>query len=253
MDDFKKYLQQRSDDLDVDIPRDRVWQGINKELNPAKPMAALVYIKWAVAACVIALAGFGGYMLLNKPVASYQLPVASNKEQVTNSKQKLQEEPTRLQPTTTEQLVASNEVRPNTDIQNVKLKNQDSRKTSNLKPQTSKSSNTLSALEQVETSFTQVINLQKAKVNTTPLIAENPGYFNDFAIEMKRMERDEQNIKRDIRKGGLTDELLDQLINVYQQKLNMLKQLQNEIHKTNNRFKQNRGPVDSTKPYFLNI
>jgi hypothetical protein len=67
------------------------------------------------------------------------------------------------------------------------------------------------------------------------------------------MERDEQNIKRDIRKGGLTDELLDQLINVYQQKLNMLKQLQNEIHKTNNRFKQNRGPVDSTKPYFLNI
>jgi hypothetical protein len=105
----------------------------------------------------------------------------------------------------------------------------------------------------VENSFTQVINLQKAKVNTTPLIAENPGYFNDFAIEMKRMERDEQSIKRDIRKSGLTDELLDQLINVYQQKLNMLKQLQNEIHKTNNRFKQNRGPVDSTKPYFLNI
>ncbi len=253
MDDFKKYLQQHSDELDVDMPRDKVWLGINKELNPAKPMAALVYIKWAVAACVIALAGFGGYMLLNKPVASYQLPVASNKEQVTNSKQKLQEEQTRLQPNNTEQLVASTDVAPNAKVESLKPKVQYSKEHQNSKPKIPNASSALSALEQVETSFTQVINLQKAKVNTTPLIAENPGYFNDFAIEMKRMERDEQNIKRDIRKGGITDELLDQLINVYQQKLNMLKQLQNEIHKTNNRFKQNRGPVDSTKPYFLNI
>jgi hypothetical protein len=245
MDDFKKHLKQHSDDLDVDIPRDKVWLGINKELNPAKPLAALVYIKWAVAACVIALAGFGGYVLLNKPVTSYQLPVASNKNQTIDSKQKLQEEPTRLQPNTNEQLVASNKI--------IKLTNSPKQKinqpvTSNQQPVTN-----ISALEQVEHSFTQVINLQKAKVNTTPLIAENPGYFNDFAIEMKRMERDEQSIKKDIKKNGLTDELLDQLINIYQQKLNMLKQLQNEIHKTNNRFKQNRGPVDSTKPYFLNI
>lgn len=245
MDELKKYLQQRSDDLDVDMPRDLVWKGINKELNPSKPMAALVYIKWAVAACVIALAGFGGYILLNKPVISYQLPVASNKRQITDSKQKLQEEPTRLQPTTTEQLVADNRSVKPTDNRKQRI-NQPA--TSNQQPVTN-----VTVLDQVETSFTQVINLQKAKVNTTPLIAENPGYFNDFTIEMKRMERDEQNIKRDIRKGGLSDELLDQLINVYQQKLNMLKQLQNEIHKTNNRFKQNRGPVDSTKPYFLNI
>lgn len=245
MDDFKKYLQLHSDDLDVDIPRDKVWLGINKELNPAKPLAALVYIKWAVAACVIALAGFGGYMLLNKPVTNYQLPVASNKNQTIDSKQKLQEEPTRLQPTTTEQLVADNR----------SVKPTDNRKQRINQPATSKQQpvTNITALEQVEHSFTQVINLQKAKVNTTPLIAENPGYFNDFAIEMKRMERDEQSIKKDIKKNGLTDELLDQLINVYQQKLNVLKQLQNEIHKTNNRFKQNRGPVDSTKPYFLNI
>lgn len=245
MDDFKKHLQQHSDNLDVDIPRDKVWLGINKELNPAKPLAALVYIKWAVAACVIALAGFGGYMLLNKPVSTNQLPVASSKQQITNPKQSIQEDPTRLQSTTTEQLVAENRSVKPTNSQRPKA-NQPV--TSNQQPVTN-----ITALEQVETSFTQVINLQKAKVNTTPLIAENPGYFNDFAIEMKRMERDEQSIKKDIKKNGLTDELLDQLINVYQQKLNVLKQLQNEIHKTNNRFKQNRGPVDSTKPYFLNI
>lgn len=245
MDDFKKYMQQHSDDLDVDIPRDKVWQGINKDLNSAKPLAALVYIKLAVAACVIALAGFGGYMLLNKPVNTSQLPVASNKQQIANPKQSIQEEPTRLQPTTNEQLVADN--------RSVKPTNSQRPKANQPVTNNQQSVTNVTALEQVENSFTQVINLQKAKVNTTPLIAENPSYFNDFAIEMKRMERDEQSIKKDIKKNGLTDELLDQLINVYQQKLNVLKQLQNEIHKTNNRFKQNRGPVDSTKPYFLNI
>ena len=253
MDEFKKYIQQRSDDMDVDMPRDKVWQGINKELNPIKPMAALVYIKWAVAACVIALAGFGGYILLNTPavINKPSQVVGTKPEVVKNNVQ--DDEVARLQPANIEQLVASNDVTPNAKIQSSKLKIQDSRKPSNVKLKTVKPETVLPALEQVENTFTQVINLQKAKVNTTPIIAENPGYFNDFTIEMKRMERDEQNIKRDIRKNGLTDELLDQLINVYQQKLNMLKQLQNEIHKTNNRFKQNRGPVDSTKPYFLNI
>ena len=48
-------------------------------------------------------------------------------------------------------------------------------------------------------------------------------------------------------------ELLDQLINLYQQKLNTLKQLQTEMNKTNTRYKQSRGPVDSTRTYFLNL
>jgi len=244
MDDFKKYMQQHSEDLDVDTPRGKVWLAINQELHPVKPMATVVYIKWAVAACVVALAGFGAYALLTKQ------PVSNNTGEMVKTlskpvKSELPEDVTRLQPTTTEQLVASNKSVKSTNSQKQRA-NQPV--TSNQQPVTN-----ITALEQVENSFTQVINLQKAKVNTTPLIAENPGYFNDFAIEMKRMERDEQSIKKDIKKNGLTDELLDQLINVYQQKLNVLKQLQNEIHKTNNRFKQNRGPVDSTKPYFLNI
>jgi cell division septum initiation protein DivIVA len=51
----------------------------------------------------------------------------------------------------------------------------------------------------------------------------------------------------------MTDELLDQLINVYQQKLTMLKQLQNEMQKLNTRYKQNRESIDTAKTYFLNL
>ena len=251
MDEFKKYINQRADELDIDMPREKVWQSIKQDLQPAKRNATLVYMKWAIAACVIALAGFG----------LYKIQDTSQKPQVASATQPKQtiEVPTTELPT----------VIAKADLQNDKNLVQNSKFQVSNKPQTSNSksqiqnnkqpitnkqlSRGITALNQIENTFTQIINLQKAKVNTTPLNAESPGYFNDFTIEMKHMERDEQTIKKDISKTGLTDELLDQLINVYQQKLNMLKQLQNEINKTNNRFKQNRSPEESTKTYFLNI
>jgi hypothetical protein len=67
------------------------------------------------------------------------------------------------------------------------------------------------------------------------------------------MEKDEAQIKSYIQKNGMSDELLEQLINVYQQKLNMLKLLQTEMQKLNSRFKQNRPAVDTLKTYFLNL
>jgi hypothetical protein len=111
----------------------------------------------------------------------------------------------------------------------------------------------LRALNEIESSFTQVINLQRARVSAMPMYAEAPEYFNDFKIQIRQMEKDERVIKSDLSKRGMKDELLDQLINLYQQKLNILKQLQIEMNKANNRFKQNRGPVDSTRTYFLNL
>lgn len=250
-------MQKRADELDMDVPRERVWQAISQDLQPVKRNATLLYMKWAIAACIIGLAGFGLYKLQDNnklQVASYQVPATSKKlpvienQQLATSNQQLasndkQQVTSNLKPEASNQQLASNN--PNAKHQNLKPKTQN-----NSQPVIT---NNQLVLQQVENTFTQVINLQRAKVNTTPLNAENPSYFNDFTIEMKRMERDELGIKKDISKSGLTDELLDQLINIYQQKLNMLKQLQNEIHKTNNRFKQNRIPSDTTKTYFLNI
>jgi hypothetical protein len=105
----------------------------------------------------------------------------------------------------------------------------------------------------MEASFTQVINLQKARISTTPLYAESPVYFSEFHHQLQQMEKDEAQIKSYIQKNGMSDELLEQLINVYQQKLNMLKLLQTEMQKLNSRFKQNRPAVDTLKTYFLNL
>ena len=249
MDQFKEHIQQRVNELDIDVPRENVWQAIKQEVKPVKANAKLLYMKWVVAACVIALTGFGGYMLVIKPVAGYKLPATSLHSikpsfKVQELKIKTQESVTNDQKLATKNQVTRAKIHESTN-QLLAAK----KPTANSQ----QLSTSIASLNQIENTFKQVINLQKAKVNTTPLNAESPGYFNDFTIEMKRMERDEQGVKKDISKSGLTDELLEQLINIYQQKLNMLKQLQNEIHKTNNRFKQNRMPSDTSKTYFLNI
>ena len=66
MDEFKQHMQQRADELDTDVPRERVWQAINQDLQPVKRSAVLVYMKWGVAACIIGLVGFGLYKLHEK-------------------------------------------------------------------------------------------------------------------------------------------------------------------------------------------
>ena len=85
------------------------------------------------------------------------------------------------------------------------------------------------------------------------MYAESAEYFKDFNTQIKLMEKEEKNIKSTIAKHGINNDLLDQLINLYQQKLTVLKQLQLEMNKTNNRFKQTRGPIDTTRTYFLSI
>ena len=75
------------------------------------------------------------------------------------------------------------------------------------------------ALTEIENSFMQVINLQRARVSAMPMYAETPEYFNDFKIQIRQMEKDEKLIKSDMVKHGMNDDLLDQLINLYQQKL----------------------------------
>ena len=240
MDELKKYLQQNARELDVDTPRKQVWENIEQATaGPKKPATILMFTRWAAAACVIVLAGIGVWHLIDqKPAAPAQ--VAQIVKPVTTPSQKEAAAPAIAEAPGSEKAIAqthSNTQRSNKPIYQ--------------KPVNSAAD--IAALTNIETSFTQVINLQRARVSNIPMYAETPEYFNDFKIQIRQIEKDEKVIKSDIAKRGMNDELLDQLINLYQQKLNTLKQLQIEMNKTNNRFKQNRGPVDTTRTYFLNI
>jgi hypothetical protein len=233
MDPFKKYIQENREAVDADAPRPIVWERIEKELPaPARRISINRVIIWSAAACVVVLAGVGLWSLLD------ERPETGVKD--------------------TSMVNGQSSVGKKT-IDNGQLTVKISRfarnnKPSAIKPKTlSPTPQTLNPIAGLESSFIQVINLQKARISTTPMYAESAAYFNDFKVEMRQMEKDEAQIKKDISTKGMTNELLDQLINIYQQKLNMLKQLQLEMQKTNNRYKQNRVSVDTVRTYFLSI
>lgn len=240
MDDLKKYLQHHADELDRDEPREQVWQKIQQRSIVVKKRAVVkAFIQWAVAASVLVLAGIGSwYVFSDQKIVP--ATIALNPTEI--------EPPVPVQQTLKEPIL---EPIPERVISKNKIARKQVKPYLPYAPYIS--SEEMSALHELENSFTQVINLQKERISSMPMYAENPDYFNDFKLQIRQMEKDEKSIQTDIHKQGINDGLLNQLINLYQQKLSVLKQLQLEMNKTNNRYKQTRGPVDSVNTYFLTI
>lgn len=242
MDELKKYLQSQQQDLEREVPNERVWAGVNASLET--PVKSMHLRNWSIAASVIVLVGLG-ILIINK----------SNKPETPVVKSTIE----KILPPVIEQIDSGiKEVARQIPNSNNLASNKERNYPSAAPITTFHSVQELSDEDQkklnlTEASFTQVINLQKARISTTPIFAESPIYFKDFHTQLIQIEKDEKQIKHYIQKNGMSDELLDQLINVYQQKLNMLKLLQTEVQKLNSRYKQNRPDVDTMKTYFLNL
>jgi hypothetical protein len=269
MDKFKEYLQQHNEELGNEEPGHHVWKKVKKEIGSSslqqnmpglnntagfetatkrKPVIKMM-LMYAAAACIIGLACIGVWHLLNESKTTKQA-IASLKN-TTLDTQRIIRQPA-------ENIMDSEKVvNPVTSEPTaMKIERGKSKKYS---PKTTQhpiaidNSTLAHELDKIETSFTGVIDMQKSRLNATPLYAENSNYFSDFKKQLSQMEKDERLLKNDISHLGITDELLGQLINLYQQKLNVLQHLQNEIYKTNNRYKQTQGPVNKQKTYFLNL
>jgi hypothetical protein len=245
MDELKKYLQNHRDQLGDDAPSPKVWTGISKSLEPAATPVFRIGYRWAAAAILLLIAG-AGLWYWNQPTQQAQELVKEMKQPVL---------PTVIPSLvdTIERTITAVLTKPAAKAKNMQRGFPAATPITTIHTVSELSNNDLVKMASLESSFTQVINLQKARISTTPLYAESPSYFKDFKLQMQQMEKDEKQIKVFISKNGMTDELLDQLINVYQQKLTMLKQLQNEMQKLNTRYKQNRESVDTAKTYFLNL
>ena len=108
------------------------------------------------------------------------------------------------------------------------------------------------SLETVKTespsvNYEQLVSYQLDQIRSTPIYAESPGYFSGFKEQLEQMDSDDAQLKKDIAQYGMNAAMLDQIINVYQQKLNLLKGLQKEIQKMNSQSGENK------KGYYLNL
>ena len=253
MDKFKQYLQENSSKLDLEEPGERVWKNIRKQKVEAKPVITMfAVLRYAAAACILVLAGIGIWHLTghqsNTPVAI----VKEIKDSLKSNKTTTLDKDSVTAPQNIASANVDDQMKVNNSIPADKLKTTESNTHKANKEKNNKTPE-MGELRYVENNFMQVINIERQKINSSPLYAESPAYFNDFKNRMMQMDNDEKLLRSDIRKHGPDSELIDQLINIYQQKLNLLKQLQTEMNKMNSRYKQNKPASDSLATYFLNI
>jgi hypothetical protein len=275
MDEFKKYLITNQEELESDEPSSLVWGKVQERMktldksasekidSTAKVFSIRRLIQWSAAACILGLAGIGLWYLFNdeNAVKPLQEQVVTNEQETNSAPSNLPNHSPTNSPSNSQLNESMVATEPSSgDASHSSTQSSFSKQTQSFKPKTTgfstaatNKNNAMTALSNMESGFTQIINLQKGKISTTPMYAESASYFNEFKAQINQLEREEKQIKKEIAKKGLTDQQLDQLINLYQYKLAVLKQLQLEMNKTNNRYKQNRGPVDSTHAYFINI
>ena len=226
MDEFRKYLRDNKSRMDYDIPGSDVWENI-KRSNQKK---IFPLIKLIAAASLIIMLFLGGYFFMisekNTQIAKTENKVINPENFSKNSDQKESEIGDR------NSIVISKE-------NPIALKSSKSRiNYSSLKKRVGKTKSepeitVAESFDQMQKSFAIIINMQLNKVKSTPLYGEDASYFSVFKKEFQDLNIEEKGAKQEIVQNGLNDVQIEKLINIYQQKILLLKRLQSEISKMN--------------------
>jgi hypothetical protein len=239
MDKFKKYLQDNRKRFDTDkFPIDEGWEVIRKSLRGQKEKTGLFYLGIAASFLIVVSAAIYA-IYQDKPVNNGIVKVPVKEQPIFRAEVKdsvIMEKPS----DTRAPIAVNNPVARN------KKRNTDKRVAAKvLRP--------LSEAELMDMNFQSVINAQLRLIRTTPFYAENPDYFSYFKKEYDILEKDEATLKMEAGNKGMGEEYLGKLIDIYQGKLSLLKRLQTEIQKMNNRIRQSDPGVSKRKPVYLNI
>ena len=249
MDRFKQYIEDNAGKLGNDTPPAEIWGRIQEQIKPAgKKAFTLHWMHYAAAACILVLVVGVVYFTAYNPLVK-QAPMVVNT--VNQKDSLLQKSGTELRDE--KELASVTKEMPGKKAGLPVQNTMDHQKQRQTADNVSSAANETTTVADVEKSFVTLISLQKEKVCNTPVFAENQAYFNDFYRQLHQMEEDEKDLRKEITRDGLSNQLLSQLINIYQQKLSVLEKLQKEINKTNTCYKQNKQPNAVQQNYFLHL
>lgn len=252
MDNFKQHIRSQRDDMDMDMPADAVWEGIAAEQRAKKGKLVRMIRGYAAAACITALAIWGLLLFSRHKAVDPAGDVVRTNQNCVSSKQSghlqiVPEDSAGPAKASNVQIVPA-EVKAALAA----VKKQPLKKTMPPQPDQTKT-RSAEIVNELQNNYSRLVNMQISKLNKMPIYTVAPGYFNTYKIQLKQLDEDEAALKKDIRQQGLNGLLLEKLININQQKLNLLKTLQSEISKINNQVKTTGPGIDSIKTSFLNI
>jgi hypothetical protein len=264
MDDFKKYLNQHRDNLDTDIPGDHLWEKLRKELentkevgmNPAKGRVVPMVIRWAAAACVILLAGFGAYVLITQDNKKEDVAQSEAPAKVDTISKPIEKPQPPVEIQEAQRSIAMNEP-PARKHEKATVALQDLA-VSNAEKQAEEAPRKMAdpmakVFSDMEASYASMVSMQMEKIKGTPIYAEDANYFHVFKKQFQDLNNDEKLLKDETKKNGISDDIITRMINIYQEKITLLKQLQFEINKMNNRVKNSDTDVQKQTPTYINL
>jgi hypothetical protein len=242
MDQFKKYLRDHRGELDVEIaPPAPLWSR-----KPVKHSETMSVTRWMVAASILLIVSLIFYWMPRHPnnnETSYNKPVKNDSVSMQTKHDSLRSDVAK----------ASNSS-IDLDSGEATLEEPKSEKSVVAKRSApkGKSKSQRSPLQSLETNYAAIIDYQLKRVERTPIYAESADYFHVFKKQWYDLEKDEEKIKDDIQVLGLNDIVVDQFIRLYQNKIELLKQLQSQIDKMNLRARNHPGFHNQT-PTFLKM
>lgn len=239
MDKLKEYLLNHRADLDIDSPAGDTWEFIASKM-PAKSASSKWVVRYAAAACLIALAGAGLWLVSR----GRRAPADTAKLHVGTIVRDSAKGGVGAGAVGTERSVAGAAKGGAGGVSGARPKTRSgSRKPAGVSDE----------IGAIDKNYSSLIDYELKKLRATPLYAENGSYFSFYVEQFKQMDVDEREVRNAIKTYGLTNEFLEQLINVYQQKLNLLKNLQAEINKMNNKVREKEAPSANAEVHYLNI
>ena len=234
MDNLKKYLQQHTDEMDFDNPPAEVWNNIEK-VAVEKKTGRLFSLSMRIAAAAVIVVAIAIGIKLSRP----QKTIVKAADDI-------------VVVTTPQNNSIADSVRPALTAADSSSSAATAAAPVKKSRRTKQADQRYAMMESFKESYGELVSYQISSIRSTPVYAEDPAYFDDFKTRLRQMDTDELAIRNRIRRQGMSNNLLEQLINVYQQKLDVLKSLQAEINKMNERVKENPA-TDSLSKYYLNI
>jgi hypothetical protein len=239
MDNLKEYIQQSKEQLDTDdFEVSAEWIKVKWGLKGSR--MKVILFRWSVAASFLILIAGSVFLMTNRKQQAVENIVVKSSDThpvMPNSEAKQQD--------SLQQIAAATPVLKKTERSKTKSELRIATKAKKEKP--------LTALDEMSRGFEGVINTQLKTIRATPFYAANENYFVIFKRQLSEIDQMEKQAKAELANTATENINFEGLINIYQLKIQLLKQLQSEIDKMNNRAKQADPDITTGKKTFINI
>lgn len=270
MDEVKKYLQSKKDELDTAFPPPQAWEKIRQSLHPETRVRSIHSGRtWMAAAAAVLIAA--AVLYISQPGTLAVQMVAGNTQLLQSQKDitaKLPKsapdlhsliQPSRRPLTATVDTVPVIGYLPKEETAGstvysgtVSAKRKRTPAAKQLRKNGRFTDTGLDSSFSIEANYASYVKTQLDQLRRQPVYIDDPGYFDFFKAQFAALEKEEQQVKSSIRREGLTDVTLDALIRTYQQKASILRDLQFEINRVNTRTRTQPGAI-RPEPSYINL